>query len=747
MLSNVLNRTVLTWVASILGVLLAIYTVAGIVWVPSYIDGRISSLASNQYNLTTHRASSSFNPFTFHYGVDEFRLNRGDSMVFSAETLNVNFDPFASVFRRQYTFGSIGIDSPTVRFRRNQAGRLNWQEILTTADIAPESVQKSIEAGWGVSVDQFRVAGGSVSWEDQRWESKSAISVRDLDFTGRTLHYPVWGQSLFDLKLELGGGALRAGGSMEDDRTVFIQYDLEGFTLPTLNNLLPANVPGNFMGGRLNVQGRFSGRLDGTNIIGESSGNVRELALVDDQQRSILDVGSLAVDTAQLRLDKRRLEVTNLTVDTPVLHLIRDPNGELNIQQLLANAQPATSNDTTTSNLRSWTLKLGPTRLGSGQFTFQDRFLDEEVRTRIDDISGTAGVVTSNSGSTVAIDGRAMVAGDALLRSRATVSPREPEQTMDLATRLRELSLSPFSPYSSKYIGHRIDGGKLNFALDYKIRDGLLTGTNELVLDRFNLGEQVNDSPVISAPVKLAVALLKDNDEQMNISIPVEGNLRKPDFQLQRTINQAIGNSIGMVVSSPFEFLAGMVGARPEELRSIDFDPGNHELKEKSRESLEKLAVALRNRPLLQLEIRPVWSEADRLFYARKILDRRLIQGGGNPDELVRSRRVLEQLFDRELSSGQRNSLLEKHTHQPEDSFNKELDQEAYVNQLYDRLLEATRVDGERLNELALRRAEAVRSDLLSRDIPPERLFVLDRKRIDEDDAPVSLRLDLSPGS
>ena len=79
-------------------------------------------------------------------------------------------------------------------------------------------------------------------------------------------------------------------------------------------------------------------------------------------------------------------------------------------------------------------------------------------------------------------------------------------------------------------------------------------------------------------PLSLAVALLKDSEGVIEMDIPVTGNLGDPQFELGGAIRSAIGDAIGNVVSAPFRFLAGLVGAGEEDLQRIAYPAGRSDL-------------------------------------------------------------------------------------------------------------------------------------------------------------------------
>ena len=167
---------------------------------------------------------------------------------------------------------------------------------------------------------------------------------------------------------------------------------------------------------------------------------------------------------------------------------------------------------------------------------------------------------------------------------------------------MRELELPPLSPYAIKYSGYGIERGKLSVDLAYVVQpDGQLSASNRIVLNQLAFGEKVEGSTA-SLPVKLAVALLADRNGVIDVDLPVSGSINDPQFSLFGVIMKAIGNLIVKAVTAPFALLASSGGGSSEN-STIEFAPGTAMLTPQARDSLDKIAASLLDRPTLTLTI------------------------------------------------------------------------------------------------------------------------------------------------
>jgi hypothetical protein len=188
------------------------------------------------------------------------------------------------------------------------------------------------------------------------------------------------------------------------------------------------------------------------------------------------------------------------------------------------------------------------------------------------------------------------------LEIKGKINPLAENRYADIVLTIRDIDLSPFSPYSGKFLGYKLEKGLLTLELGYLLEGTHLKGDNRAHFKELTLGERVDSEHAVSLPVSLAISLLKDPDGNINLDVPVEGDLNDPKFSLGRTILRVLGNLMVKIVTSPFSFLGSLVGGT-EELSFVDFAPGSTEIFPEAEEKLDALTAALVKRPALKLEI------------------------------------------------------------------------------------------------------------------------------------------------
>ena len=160
-----------------------------------------------------------------------------------------------------------------------------------------------------------------------------------------------------------------------------------------------------------------------------------------------------------------------------------------------------------------------------------------------------------------------------------TINPFIATSTNTIKVSVKDMDLTPASPYSGKFAGYRIAEGKLNLDLTYQLVGTKLNSKNVITLDQFTFGEKVDSPDATHLPVRLGVAILKDRDGKIVLDVPIDGDLSKPDFHVSKVVWRAVENILVKVATSPFSLLGALFGGGGEELGWQDFAAGSAALR------------------------------------------------------------------------------------------------------------------------------------------------------------------------
>ncbi len=256
------------------------------------------------------------------------------------------------------------------------------------------------------------------------------------------------------------------------------------------------------------------------------------------------------------------------------------------------------------------TWSIGTLQVTRGKASFVDRSVKPPAVLDADDIALEVRGLSSNPRSRAEVQASATVGG-APFSVRGTLQPQLLGDATNLAIQSKAIDLTPVGPYVAKYAGYRLEKGKLDLDLRYTVKDRRLTAENLARIDQFTLGDKSDSPDATSLPVKLGLAVLTDRDGVIRLDVPAGGSIDEPDFSIGRMVWQAIGNVFTKVALSPFAALGGLFGGGGgENLDVLEFAPGLAALDAKGEQKLDLLARALRERPMLRMDVEGFGDEA-----------------------------------------------------------------------------------------------------------------------------------------
>ncbi len=426
------------------------------------------------------------------------------------------------------------------------------------------------------------------------------LSLRDFDSNG---------QAPFQLSLDTGvndSGRLEASGGVTlTPLSADLQVSSSDLNLQLVRAyvepLVRIQLRSGLLGSQLQVQLRGVQPLD-IGVSGDA--NVTQLHIVDSaRKRDLLKWQRLDLSGIDYQTD--RLSIDGVALQQPYVRFIINENLTTNFSGLLVE-QPAASapqRRTTSDSKAPMALRIGGIRINNGSANFADFSLTPNFATALGQLNGSIGTIDNQRPLVASVDIEGRVDRYAPVTIKGGLTPFDPLNSLDIATRFRNVELTTLTPYSGKFAGYRIRKGRLNLDLRYRIEQGQLNAENKLLLEGLQLGEKVDSPDAVDLPVRLAVALLKDTKGNIDLSLPVSGNLDNPEFSVMPIVWQTLRNLLLRATQAPFKFIAGLVSGDDQDLSQISFAPGQTALDSSAQGTLDTLATALQERPALTLEI------------------------------------------------------------------------------------------------------------------------------------------------
>ena len=249
-------------------------------------------------------------------------------------------------------------------------------------------------------------------------------------------------------------------------------------------------------------------------------------------------------------------------------------------------------------------IHIGDITLVNGQLNYTDNFIKPNYTANLTRLTGRIGAFGTTPGDPpAALSVQAALDDDSPVDIDGSINPLQPVAFLDIKGKANEVELTRLAAYSTRYTGYPITAGKLNVDVHYMLDNRKLKADNHIFITQLTFGARDESPGIKHMPVKLAVALLKDTQGNIDVNVPVSGSLDDPQFSMGGLIWRAIGNLIAKAATAPFRLLAGAFGGGDEDLGHVEFAPGSAVLDTAAQARLGKIVTLLQQKPSLKLGI------------------------------------------------------------------------------------------------------------------------------------------------
>ena len=312
------------------------------------------------------------------------------------------------------------------------------------------------------------------------------------------------------------------------------------------------------------------------------------------------------------------LSIDEVLIDRPGLLFEINEQGLSNFRRLFSKTKevPISESDlvspqSANSNMRSandikvskdeFNLDIKTVKLRNGEVHYTDSGMRPNFKADIKKFNASFLGVSNLPGRSASIAMEGVVVGSGSMRAKGQVSFDDPRRNHDILMSFRNLPLTTFNPAVITYAGYQITGGNLNLNLNYRSKDGQLNGSNQIIIKKVQLGAEVPDYQGKKLPLGLAIALLEDSDDTIDVTIRIAGNVDSPEFSASGLVWQAVSNVLTNVATAPFRALGALLGMAGGE--GVNAVPGEAVFLPLDQERLEKFSEYLMKRPNSELII------------------------------------------------------------------------------------------------------------------------------------------------
>ncbi len=470
----------------------------------------------------------------------------------------------------------------------------------------------------------------------------ATINLENINVRCRRI---AWNDPVIALESTLGlksGGKADAGFAYNlesADYTLNLRLDMLDITLlyPYLRDYLFVQSLNGLFSTHLNLTGNAERTAD---IAASGYFTLDSFSLVDTTGEQLASAGSIRIEVDTINSANDTYYFNRILVDRPYVLFAMYDNG-YNFDRLMT---AGTTTDTVTGEAsvedyanifrmmadyiayftREYKIsnyKADSFILTNGAIEYTDYTLEDKFLYRLDSLHLNSGNLNSASERmNISLDARMNTSGK--MHGTLSVDP-DGFSEMDISYSVRELLISDVNPYSIFYVATPFIDGRMYFENVTHIKNQQLTSENTLRIEQIEVGKKVKSKQAMNLPVKLAVSLLTDLNGNINLSIPVVGDLNDPTYKWGRALLQVLKNIVIKAAVAPYRLIANAFGGDEEQYRQIRMTFLKADLPQGEKEKLENLVNVLTKKPGLRLTFTQESSEIHEtemlaLFKAKK---------------------------------------------------------------------------------------------------------------------------------
>lgn len=616
------------------------------------------------------------------------------------------------------------LDGLSVKMKKDVEGKLSYLSYIPKSD--QKSVQKEKSSMQWV-VEKILIKNSELAFSNHYDALNGLTTLEDIEVKIEDLSSKkgTWAKSQLNMKINKTANLGMKSKIRQNPLKIVSSLDMKGLDLVKMQAYMDKKANIDIKRGSMDLNFDLVHDDKGTEIIANVQMNQVNMA-ERYEGKTFFAFSKLRIKELDLSLNPNQLKIEQVDILEPYARMKIDENKTSNLHNISVQASKEEDNATKDP----FAVFIGKVNFKEGRGEFSDLSLPLPFKTDIHDLNGRMiGLGTlSDIKSVVNLDGTIDKYG--LMKIEGSLLSSNPKVFTDMRLKFQNIDMTNLSPYTGKFIGHELKEGKMNVELSYKIDDAQMMGGNRIILKRMNLGEAVESDDAISAPVGLAIALLKDSEGVIDLDVPVSGDVNAPEFAIGKVVWTALKNLITGVATAPFRFLGDILGVSADELENIEFEEGKYTLLPPQKETLDKLSEALISKKMLLLKVAGSYDEKRDLLAIQtallyeealsKLDDKTTDISKMDREELDR---LLKEMYLSHFAKDKFDSMEEKIDA-------KEISDEVKVFELREgmkqALIEDQKVSKEDLIALARSRGQSIMNYLIEKGVEGQRLEGLD---------------------
>ncbi|WP_289529936.1 DUF748 domain-containing protein [Labilibaculum sp. K2S] len=525
----------------------------------------------------------------------------GNSSFVSFEELYVNINPW-KLLSGEYSVSEIYLDGLNASVIKNLEG-FNFNDLIKedNSQAIDSTNLKEDKELVKFEIRNIKIKNGHVNYLDH--EKDNNIDLKDINIE---LPLIAWNNDKSEMGVNFSMGQTGEVHINADVDHSIQRYtinlgvrslDISPFVVYLKDYMLVSELEG-YLDTHLTIDGSMNDFMD---VCVKGNTTLNDFSVSDADGKPFIAAKSTKVNLDSLHIGSSYYKIGAVDIDSMVMNASLYPeisNFEKIFQPVLVS--DSTSEDTLDKEELESVLfyRIDTISLSKGVVRFTDHTLNRKFVYDLNDIQINIGTVNPEN-LKIPVTYSMNLNGGGKSSGSAFFSLKDVTQ-FNMRGKVEKLDLMSFSPYTEFYIARPITQGELTYDCSLEMTSVSLKNMNKINVSEFDFGNKTKDSNAIKAPVRLALYLLKDQNDQIKFDLPVFGNPKDPEFGIGKIIWKTFMNFLVKTASKPFGLLGNLVGSNPESIEKIPFHFSQDSLDAAQINTLETITDILKKKPDLK---------------------------------------------------------------------------------------------------------------------------------------------------
>ncbi|ALJ05661.1 hypothetical protein APS56_11220 [Pseudalgibacter alginicilyticus] len=402
-------------------------------------------------------------------------------------------------------------------------------------------------------IDDFSIFMENISWD------KEEKSNADIKF-----NFQNGGYLETSLNINPVDGDYDASVNIKDlILAPFYEYIAEYAHINSIDGYLNTEIK---IEGNINkpIDAVVSGRLDVNNLI-----------VTDKKDNEVIKSKRLDLNLKRIDYANTSYEIDSLTLFQPYVYFEMDTisNNLFKIFKWDSNTEDAavnTSNENlqqTDTTANNFYYALNSFQVNDGIMDYSDNLTGKRFDYHLSNIKINSDGIDSKKDWV-------NIYSDMLLNKRGKLIAKLGYNPLDMSNlnlnlAVEDFSLSDVNIYSQHYMGHSILLGDFYYYSNSKISNANIVSENSLLVKNVKVKKENNG--LYNLPLRFALFILKDRKGDINLEVPVLGDLNNPEINIWKMVWTTLKNRITGAAASPIKSLATLVDVNPKDYEELVF--------------------------------------------------------------------------------------------------------------------------------------------------------------------------------